>query len=72
MFRTLSSRLKFPLNRIYLESTQKRFIGKDHVVESPWVDVSIPEANLHDHIFQQFPKYGSSNRWCYRKGVLIQ
>ena len=27
-------------------------------MESPWIDVSIPEANLHDHVFQQLPKCG--------------
>ena len=56
MNRVLSSRL-FNLRSLNWRQ-QRRFIGEVCVIKSPWTDVSIPEANLYNHIFNRFPKYG--------------
>ena len=58
MNRALTSRFNFPINRIFLNCRQNRFIGDDRVIKSPCIDVSLPETNLYSHIFQHFPKYG--------------
>ena len=38
----------------------KRFscTGNNRIVQSPCGNVPLPESNLYNHVFQQFPKYG--------------
>ena len=58
MNRRLTGRFKLSVKNCILLRTKKFCTRNDRIIESPCINVPLPETNLYSHVFKQFPKYG--------------